>query len=195
MPSGNPISFSNVWFEVNVRGARLEGLDDDGIDQLDDRRVRIDNRAVIRCRNVGQGGNLDLALRDVLDHLVHGIFPGAPIIPAERLLDVVRAGHARLDFHVQQVTKTVECVQVGGVTHRHRHGVIVTVNRDHIVLLGDVARDGGDDFIRKPHLSERDEHLVDLAGAEPFVEHGLGKLHDLLHREFLAGARQGCDDP
>ena len=65
--------------EVNVRGADPEGLHDELVDQLDDRGVGIHHRAVVRPPVAsGDGPDLDLALGDVLDHLVHRVVGLAP---------------------------------------------------------------------------------------------------------------------
>ena len=62
------------------------------------------------------------------------------------------------------MTQTVERVEVGRIAQRHGHRIVVTINRDHVVFLGDVARDRGDDIVGELHLAQIDEFDAELRG-------------------------------
>jgi hypothetical protein len=76
--------------------------------------------------------------------------------------NILRAGYTRLDLHIQQVTQTVERVEVGRIAQGHGHRIVVAINRDHVVLLGDVARNRGYDIVGQLHLAQIDEFDAEL---------------------------------
>ena len=151
--------------QVNVRSPHLERLDDDRIDQLDQRRVGFHHRAVGR-----RGGlDFDVLARQVLDGLLEariGRHAAAPlrVILAQRRLDVGFGGDAQLDLRVQQMRQAVNGVQVRRVRQRDGDTVVVLEDRHDAVLPGDVPRDRGDDVVGDLHLAEVDHFGAEMGG-------------------------------
>src|SRR3954447_198367 len=95
--------FVGQGLEMNIRRALFERFDDQGVDQLDDRRVRIDNGAVVLAEFT-DFADLDFTFGDVLDHLVElaGTTPrlaaaAATVVTVQRFFDLIGSGHARFD--------------------------------------------------------------------------------------------------
>ena len=150
--------------EMNIRGAHFEGLDDERIDQLDERRIRFDHRAVARRRRF----HLDMLAREVLDYLfVPGIgrdSPALPIILRQRPLDVRFRRDLEVDVHVQQVCETVDGVQVRGVGQGNCQAVLVLEDGHDPIFSGDVARDGGNDVIVNLQVREVNDFGAEMGG-------------------------------
>src|SRR5439155_10096541 len=103
---------------------------------------------------------------------------GAAVVFADGFLNVLRTGYARLYLHVQQMTQTVERVEVGRIAQGYGHRIVVAINRDDVVFLGDVPRNRGDDIVGQPHLTQVDEFDAELRSL---------RLGDLPRRDDFPG--------
>ena len=150
--------------QVNIRGAHLERFDNDRIDQLDQRRIRLDHRAVCGRRRL----DFDMLAREVFNGLLEARIGGHPspaplhVILAERRFDVGVGGDAQLDLRaVQQVPQAVYGVEVGRIGYGNCNTVFVLKDRHHPILTGDVPWNRGNDVIGNLQFAE-----VDHFGAE-----------------------------
>ncbi len=132
--------------DVHVGGAIGDGLGHDRGHELDDRCVlhgRLDLGALVAALDVGRG---------LLDHVVElGVHRGEL---ADRLFDVARRRHHRLDVPVRDRADVVERVDVRRVGHRHQQLVVAHRDRDRAVAL------------RKRLWEQRRRHRVDLEVGE-----------------------------
>ncbi len=135
-PVADPKSFGER-FEMNVRRPRAKGLHDDGVDQFDDRRVRIHGRPVVHGAAGRRQTNLHLSFGDVLDHLAHRIVR-RPVVLVQRGFDVFFGGDADADFRLQQMVQAVDGVEVGRIAERDGEAVAVLEHRHNPVTLRDM---------------------------------------------------------
>src|ERR1041385_1801134 len=128
------------WLEMNVRGAHLEGLDDERIHQFDQRRIGFDRPTVIPAIAL----NLDMLLREFLDRVgqrgVH--VPSTPIriILAQRAFDVRFGSDLQIDIGMEQVSQAVKRRLVRWIVNGNSQAVLVLKDRHHSIFSGDVPR-------------------------------------------------------
>ena len=167
---------------MNVRGAQLEGLDDERVDQLDDGRVCVHRRAIV-LRAAFRNGDFDITFRDVLDHLADRIVRRA-VVFVQRRVEVLLARDLGLDFQIQQMMQRINRVQVGRIGNRDANDVVMAINGDDAITLRDVTRHRGHDVVRQIHVRQRDDLGVEISG--------LG-LRDGVGRENVPGDEQVKD--
>lgn len=97
-------------FEMNVRGAQLERLQDETVHQLDDGRVRVHRFAVLHATDCA---DFYFAFGDVLDHLPEVAVIRAVIL-LQRGVDLVIARHLHVQLGTEDVLQAVDGVQVRG---------------------------------------------------------------------------------
>ena len=120
---------------MDVGGALLDGVEEDEVDELDDRRV---GGALLQVVDVGDAALVvldgDLVLVEPLHHLVvRGALLGVVLL--ERLLDGLLAGDDDLDVVAGEELDVVDGVDVRRVAHRHDQRGAGAVHRDALVLL------------------------------------------------------------
>ncbi len=141
-----------------VAGAVAIGFHDQQPHQLDDRGIGVVSGCAFRDRSVGRRpGQLDInvALGDLLEHALDRVVRRA-VIPIQRGIDIVFRGNHRLDIHLQDVTQAVDGVHVERIADRHRQGIVVLVDRHHLVPPRNVAWHEGQNLIRNLVISQLD---------------------------------------
>jgi len=112
-------------FEVDVAGAVLDGLADERVDDIDDRRVF---------------GGFELRGKQwlVLLQLTHGFFHeiGNRVRLLDRLQDIRLHGHHRLDFALRDHSQIIDREEICRIRHRHRQTVAPFPDRNDAMALG-----------------------------------------------------------
>jgi len=129
---------------VDVRGPLLDGVGQDQVDQLDDRRV---------LGRLPQLGDIDgvLALLERFDVLVievlHDVLDhaGRVVVLVDGILDGGFGRHHRLHLEAGHELDVVDGEDVTGIRHGDGEDVARAVDGNDLVLLGDFRRDQLDD--------------------------------------------------
>src|SRR5204862_34944 len=158
--------------KVNIRGAQLESFNDQGVDQLDDGSFRIHVFGGIHGRS--HAGNLDLALRDVLNHFIDCAFrsrtaaapaaAAATVILVERGLDVLLDRNLQFDLGAEQVGQAVDGIQIRRVADRHGDDIAVFGNGHRAEFLCDVAADERNDIVTEAQFAEVYNFSTEVGG-------------------------------
>ena len=149
-------------FQVNIRRAHLERIDDDLVHQLDQRRIRLHGPALVFDRL----NMLPRQRRDDIPEpfvLLQALLFRA-IILAQRRLDVRLGRHLMDDFHPQQMIQTVDRIQVGRVREGDGQGVAMLENGNHAIFFRDVTRNRGNDIIRDIDFGKIDHLRAEMRG-------------------------------
>src|SRR4051812_19875303 len=129
-----------VGLDVDVGGALLDGVEEDEVHELDDRRVGGALLEVDDVLVVVVVVDLDLALFEPLHHLVvRGGLVG--VVALQGLLDGLLGGDNDFDVVAGEELDVVDGVDVRRVAHRQDEGVARAVHRNALVLLGHVPGD------------------------------------------------------
>ena len=169
----NPVAHAKRFgerFQVNVRRAGLESLDDQAVDQLDNRGVGFHHRLIVRLHRLLRQPHLHFALGDVLDHLRDGVLRRAVIL-VERVVNVLIRRHPQFNVGIEQPLQGIHHVQVRRVRQGDDDGVLVLGDWDGPIALGDVTRNGGNDIVGQAHFAQVDELATEVGRL------GLGEIH------------------
>ena len=149
--------------QVNVRGPRLEGFDNQGIDKLDDGGVRIDSGPVVGHILLAGGADFNFTFGDVLDHLANGIV-GRAVIFVQGGVDVLIHRHAQLDLGVDHALQGIDDIEIGRVGQGDDDRVIVLGDRHGPVTLGHMPGHGGYHVISQADVAQVDEFVAEMGG-------------------------------
>src|SRR6266853_2030702 len=141
---------------MNVRGAHLEGFDNERINQFDQRRVGFHYGAIVGSRCA----DLDVLPGEFFDHLLVPRIarnPALAVIAVERRFDVRFGGDAQINFGPEQMPQTVNGVEVGRISQGNGKSVVALKDGNNAIFSGDVPRDGGNDLIGDFHFVEVDD--------------------------------------
>src|SRR6266498_17960 len=191
--------------DVNVAGAFLDGLDEDEVGQLDDRRlfggggqlVEVDllGDFLDRLQSVGFGGDLGL-LGGIVDDLLHAArFAGVEVV---QLVEdgFLGSDHGR-DVHFADAPDVVDGQHVERVGHGQEKFVFQAGDGNDFVIVADFAREQIGDLGRDAATTEVDRRDVEDAahgnghvglGHEPLVDDHLeeaGAFLFLLFEQFF----------
>ena len=160
-----------VGLEVDVGGAAADGIDQDHVDESDERRLV---GRLLQFEDVDLAAaaivvrqDLDLArlvLQFADDIGQDGVLP--VIAALDRLLDRALRRHHRHDAKRGEELDVVEGEDVGGVGHRQRKRVSGSFDREHLVLAGHVPGHELEDVGIDVELGERDRGDAVLPGEE-----------------------------
>ncbi len=154
-----------VGLDVDVRGALLDGVDEDEVHQLDDRRVLGAALEVDRVVVLVAPADLDVGVVEALHHLFIGGAGG--VVALGGLLDGLLGRDHDLDVVAGEELDVVDGEDVRGVAHRQDERGGRPVHRDHVVLLAHLPGDQLDHLgvdVEVPQVDRRDPVLL---GEEP----------------------------
>jgi hypothetical protein len=154
-----------VRFDVDVGGAVADGLVDEQVDELDDRRVLEDLGQPREIRFVV--GLVGRGLHDLVDLAVDAEEP------LDGLDDLAGGGDDGPHLGARERPDVVDREDVGGVGHRHDELAVFPAHGDGLVAAGERLADEGGDRAVDGAVVEVDELEPDLAG-QGAHELGLG---------------------
>ncbi len=171
------------WLDVNVGGLFLHGLDENEIDDLDDRRVlAVGGKPIQIDFLVFSGMNFDLAclhrfLCDFLQHLAH--VGAGSVDAAQCIVHRVFGRDHRHDLELHSPLEIVHCEHVRRIGHRHEKFSVQACNRHELVRLRHFTRHEQHHFFRHTQLRQIDRWRVEATA------HAEG--HVLLGHELSVG--------
>ena len=161
--------------EVDVRGALLDGLGDDLVDEPDDRRV---------VGGLAQVDDLAGALVLLLAEEVRGDDVVELRQARDEVEDVLAARDGRADLLAGEQRDVVDGEHVGGIGHRdEQRAVVEVVDRNRLVALG--RRDRDEVGRRHVRLEDRQVEVVEAVALGDGAREAVGRQGALLDEHLL----------
>ena len=147
--------------DMDVRGAPLDGVEEGGVDQLDDRALILGN-AVDR-----QHLRLVALALDQLDTEVFGRFVEHPLGAfglLQDLLDGGRGADLDLDRLAEEQLELVEAAHVRGIRHDHRHPTLELLLGDERIAEHQVEGNAPEQVVLDAEVPDVDELQAEVGG-------------------------------
>jgi hypothetical protein len=130
-----------VGLDVDVARALLDRVEEDGVDEADDRRALGLLLQLHEVDVVTIDGEIDLFLGELREHVVVVRGAAGVVGALDRGDDPGLRGHDRLDVEAREELDVVDGVEVRRIGHGHDERRAGARERDDLVLLADLARD------------------------------------------------------
>ncbi len=157
-----------VRLDVDVADALHHGVGEEPVDELDDRR-RI--HLLLQRRDVDVFvlllHELEVVLHEVPEQIAHVLLIGRTVVILEVLTERVLADDHRLDVEARLEAHDIDGLVVGGVGHRHGQRPPDLSQREHQMLVGDLAVDQRVDLLVDLDLLQVDRRKTVLLGEHP----------------------------
>jgi hypothetical protein len=93
---------------------------------------------------------------------VHARSASFRVVLVQSRFDVGFGSHLQTDFHPQQMRQAVDGIEIGRIGHGDSQSAVVFENRDDTILLGDMARNRGDDVVGNLDISEFNDFSAEV---------------------------------
>ena len=149
---------------MNIRSAHLKRVDDNLVDEFDERRVIVTGFEFA----FDSTGRSDVALSQFNDRLIDGPLGGSSsgsggaVITVQGGLDVLLRRHAQFNFGIEQVRQCVGRIQIRRVRCRHGDFAVSFENGNDAVFFGQMPGYDRNNVIRDFHSGKLDDFRAEL---------------------------------
>ena len=153
-----------LMFDVDVAGLFVGRLDEDFVDQLDDRRFLglLGDLAVVGLEFFEK---FDLGRLPLLDHGRDGFAADAEM-GLDEPGDLARTGQHRPDAQAGQRLQFVQGVHVEGIAGGHDQGAVLPVDGQQAAAMDQLGRQGTQRFRGDGHLGQIDQVEAEIIGQD-----------------------------
>ena len=145
---------------MNIGNTLVAGVDNHFVDHLDNRRRFVaDRREIHPLIVIARFLELDVGALEVREDIADTLFVGLVAL-GDRIVESGLRGHDGTKLAARDDTDIVEFQHIERVGNGHRHDVADLVDREDLVLAGDVDRHFLDDFLVDLHALEANRGRV-----------------------------------